>query len=134
MKDATIVLGLDIGDRHIGVAVGNTISRTATPLSDLPNDRSLLERLLSLQAQYHYSKIIVGLPVTATGQHGEQANKVTTLVHQLTPQLPVELILEDERFTTRSATKLLRDHPADQITIDGASAKIILESWLARLP
>jgi len=134
MNDATMILGLDIGDRHVGVAIGNTITRTATPLPDLDNDRFLIDHLAELHTRYNYSKIIVGLPVTAIGQHGSQAQKVKELVVELTDKLPAEIILEDERFTTQSATKFLAENPQTNATIDGVSAKFILEGWLARLP
>lgn len=133
MNNTALVLGLDLGDRHIGVAVGNVITRTATPLSDLPNDSLLSKHLLELHRQYDFSKIIVGLPVTATGQHGSQAQKVKTLIEELKNILPVEIILEDERFTTQSATKILQENPDNTATIDGLSAKLILEGWLARI-
>ena len=134
MADANIILGLDIGDRHIGVAIGNLITRTASPLSDLDNNRSLPDAILKLYHQYSFSKVVIGLPVTATGQHGSQAHKVKDLVNELTDQVPSEIIFEDERFTTRSAEKILREQPRKEHTIDGISAQLILESWLARQP
>jgi putative Holliday junction resolvase len=132
MTDPTIVLGLDLGDRHIGVAVGNLITRTATPLPDFANDRFLSSKIIELSQQYNFSKIIIGLPLTTTGQHGEQAHKVTELVAELNCNLPMEIVLEDERFTTQSAAKFLAENPSINATIDGASAKLILEGWLAR--
>lgn len=134
MDNLGLILGLDLGDRHIGVAIGNLVTKTATPLPDLANDRSLSEHLLKLQQQYNYEKIIIGLPLTATGKFGEQVRKAMAVVNQLKDKLLVEIILEDERFTTQSATKLLRENPDLQATIDGASAKLILEGWLTRQP
>jgi putative Holliday junction resolvase len=132
MASPEIILGLDLGDRHIGVAIGNSITRTATPLADLPNDRSLAHKLSQLQTEYGFEKIIVGLPVTATGKRGEQVGKVLTLVNSLSHELAVEIILEDERFTTQAAAKFLAENPSIHATIDGASAKLILEGWLVR--
>lgn len=134
MNDPTIVLGLDVGDRHTGVAIGNTITRTATPLPDLPSGCSLIKYLHQLQQQYNYSKIIIGLPITANGQYGNQAQKVKDLVAQLRTTLPTDIVLEleDERFTTQAAAKYLHKHPDHPATIDGVSAQFILESWLAR--
>lgn len=132
MTQSNIVLGLDLGDRHIGVAVGNLITKTATPLPDLTNDRSLADKLRQLQTEYGFSAIVIGLPVTATGIHGEQAKKVVELVNQLKVDLTAEIILEDERFTTQSAGKLLHQEEYKGATIDGVSAKLILEGWLAR--
>ncbi len=133
MSDPTVILGLDIGDRHIGVAIGNTITHTATPLPDLPNSDSLTKKLLALHEEYSFSKIIVGLPVTTTGQHGSQAQKVESLVEEMRACLPIEIILEDERFTTQSASKFLANNPTVKATIDGISAKFILEEWLNRI-
>ncbi len=133
MIDPTIVLGLDIGDRHIGTAIGNTITRTATPLSDLPNNHSLVEQLLLLQQQYNFSKIVIGLPITVTGQHGTQAHKVKELVETLRDAIATEIILEDERFTTQSAAKYLQKHPESTASIDAISAQFILEGWLGKI-
>lgn len=132
MVDPNIILGLDLGDRRIGVAIGNLITKTATPLADLANDRLLLDHLRQLQQEYNYSKLIIGLPITATGQHGEQAHKVTEMADELSQNLGLEIVFEDERFTTQSASKFLSAHPQNGASIDGASAKLILESWLAR--
>ena len=132
MSDASLVLGLDLGDRHIGVAIGNLITQTASPLPDLTNDRSLADKLLELYQQYNFACIVIGLPLTATGQHGKQAKKVVELVAILKQKLPMEIMLEDERFTTQSAAKFLIQNPKIDTTIDGASAKLILEGWLSR--
>jgi len=132
MTDPTIVLGLDLGDRHIGVAIGNLITKTATPLSDFLADRFLVAKILELAQQYNFEKIIIGQPLTALGQLGEQAHKVADIVANLRRSLPMEIILEDERFTTQSATKYLAENPHIKASIDGASAKLILEGWLAR--
>jgi len=132
MTDPLIVLGLDIGDRHIGVAIGNIVTQTATPLPDLPNDNSVIDQLLALHQQYNFSKIIVGLPVTATGKYGIQAQKVKSLAETIKTALPVEIILEDERFTTQAASKFLREHPHIAASIDAVSAQLIVEGWLGR--
>lgn len=133
MTDPAIILGLDIGDRHIGVAIGNTITRTATPLHDLFSSHSLVEQLLNLQHQYNFSKIIIGLPVTATGQHGTQARKVKELAANLRGKMTTEIILEDERFTTQSAAKYVHEHPKNKASIDAISAQFILEGWMERI-
>lgn len=132
MDYSEIILGLDLGDRHIGVAIGNLITKTATPLPDLANDRSFIDAITSLQHEYGFNQVVVGLPVTATGQHGEQAHKTIGLVDQLRQIEGLEVILEDERFTTQAATKFMAQNPEIGGTIDGVSAKLILEGWLAR--
>ena len=132
MTDPLIVLGLDIGDRHNGAAIGNVVTQTATPLPDLPNDNSVINQLLALHQQYNFSKIIVGLPVTATGKYGIQAQKVKSLAETIKTALPVEIILEDERFTTQAASKFLRKHPHIAASIDAISAQLIVEGWLGQ--
>jgi putative holliday junction resolvase len=124
------VLGLDIGDRRIGIALADSTSPLAVPLVTLTNNRSFLNELVKLKHQHNFSKIIIGLPYTFAGREGSQAHKVKELAEKIRAKLLVEIIFQDERLTTKLASEKLRILPSATSDVDSVSAQLILQSWL----
>ena len=124
------VLGLDLGDRRIGVAVADRDSRVVLPIATLPNNREIISALNRLKAELGFDRIVVGWPITTSGQAGEQAAKVKHLAEKIERLVLVPVEFQDERFSSHEAAgRLVADHgPAG--LIDEISAVIILESWL----
>ena len=130
-----IVLGLDLGDRRIGVAVADLDTRTARPLTTLPNNRALFNELVKLRHQYNFRMIVVGWPTHITGQMSAQTKRVQALSERIRERLPgVELVFEDERLTSKLAEARLRGTSYRKGDIDAVSAQLILEGWLSRQP
>ncbi|AKM84941.1 TPA: Holliday junction resolvase RuvX [Patescibacteria group bacterium] len=127
------ILGLDIGDRRVGVALVELPVRIVRPLTTLANNRSFLNELVKLWHQHHFGRIVIGWPKHLNGQDSAQSKHVQLLAAAIQKKMPdVELIFEDERLTSREATARLRQTQHERGDIDAVSAQIILESWLFR--
>ncbi|MFZ5854459.1 MAG: Holliday junction resolvase RuvX [Chloroflexota bacterium] len=104
------LLGVDLGERRIGVAVVDAPGGRARPLTTLPRgsdpaaDAAALRPLIE---RYEVSEIVVGLPLEASGEEGPQARRTRAWVEAIAPQLPVPLRLRDERLTSHLAEERL---------------------------
>ena len=130
-------LGVDVGTVRIGVAVSDPDAVLATPVETVRRDRggAHLRRLAELVAELQVVEVIVGLPRTLADRAGKSANDAVTVADTLAGRIsPVPVRLADERLTTVSATRSLREagvRAKDQRgKIDQAAAVAILQGWL----
>lgn len=130
------VLALDVGERRIGVALSDEAGRIAMPLTTLkaePRQRTL-QQCLALVQEYAVDEVVAGLPLTMSGEVGQQAQTVQTFVTALEAALQMPVMLFDERLTTMVAEQMLRDlgikpHRRKE-RIDEIAATIILQDYL----
>ena len=103
------LLGLDLGQRRVGVALCDERTSIATPLTRLEfkSRRHLVSEILKLVREYQVIKIVVGLPKTLKGEMGPAAQKMTEQVAWLKSQIPVPWELWDERLSTREVERVL---------------------------
>jgi putative Holliday junction resolvase len=133
------VLALDVGDARIGVARGEMGGRLAFGRGALERrgTRHDVEAVRRLAAAEGASLVVVGLPRRTQGDDSPQTRRVRAFADALR-EAGLEVVLEDERFTTQLADRRLRDAPLtkgrrrDKGRVDEASAVAILESYLAR--
>jgi len=123
------ILGLDIGDKRIGVAISDELEIIATPLEVFNNDKKVKEKLQKLINEYKIKKIVVGIPYTLKGEVGIQAKKVINFVEDIVMSAGIEVDYIDERYTTKIPLKLLEKNSKSKI-IDKFSASIILKDYL----
>jgi putative Holliday junction resolvase len=131
-------LGLDVGERRIGVAVADPSGTFAMPVTTL--DRTAIAadiaRIVELARSYDAAEIVVGDPVTLSGERGPAANKMDAFVERLARSFDGEIHRVDERLTTAQATKTLiaadvsRKHR--KRVVDQMAAALILETYLQR--
>ena len=134
MKANSCCLGLDIGDRRIGIAVsqsGFICSGLETyTRKNLPLDA---EHIYDLAVQYNARRIIAGRPVHLNGDHHVQEDKNELLLSRLR-QKGLEVILWDERFSSLSAERVLLEADVSRKkrkgVIDKMAAVIILQNYL----
>jgi putative Holliday junction resolvase len=102
-------VGLDVGDVRIGVAVSDPLRIIAQPHSvitrsapeqDIAAVRGVIEQAEAV-------RVVVGLPLNREGKTGPQAEKVLQFVEQLRAAVDVEILTQDERFTTAAAERML---------------------------
>jgi putative holliday junction resolvase len=131
-------LGLDIGDKRIGVALSDPLGLLASPLlvfehKDYTAD---IKMILQLAQQYQVEQIIVGLPQSMNGTIGPQAEKVKSFGDTLKQQSPIPVDFRDERLTTVEAKRMLQEASTKKqvkgkkIEYDAAAAAVILQSFL----
>jgi putative Holliday junction resolvase len=130
------LLGLDIGERRIGVAVSDPTGAVATPLvvldsRDVLRDPTPLARLVE---DYEAEGVIVGLPLTMAGEEGPQAVEVRRYADALASRLGVPVTLWDERLTSVQARRSLAEAGLDEReqrkAVDMVAASLILQNYL----
>lgn len=132
-------LGLDVGNRRIGVAVGSTELQLATPLAVIQRKRSADEaiEISSLIRKYQVDALVVGLPRNADGTEGEQARKTREFVDQLTTRLALPVVWHDERYSTVAALNMQRQRGVSEKRgrgiLDASAAAVILQDFLDTL-
>jgi putative holliday junction resolvase len=123
------VLALDYGRARTGVAVSDPTGLVARPLCVV--ERAATEagiaRLVELVREQDVEQVVVGLPLTLRGEHGEQAQETERFVESLRSALDVPVESFDERFTTD-----LADQSGTRAPRDAAAAAHLLSSYLAR--
>jgi putative holliday junction resolvase len=130
-------LGIDVGSVRIGVASSDPDGILATPVETVRRDRSgkHVRRLAELAAELEAVEVIVGLPRTLADRTGPSAVDAIELAGALARQVaPIPVRLADERLTTVSAQRSLREAGVrareQRAVIDQAAAVAILQSWL----
>src|SRR5512139_1773089 len=130
-------LGLDIGDRRVGVAISDALGMLARPLTvvERRSDEADVAAILALVKEHDVQQIVAGLPRTLAGSLGSQAEKAEAFAAKLRSSSPVPVLLRDERLSTVSARRLLQEsgqRPAQKAKgrLDAAAAAIILQGFL----
>ena len=141
MREQVRFVGIDYGQKRIGVAVSDSQGRLALPVQSFVRTKDRkgdIRRLASLIKEYEPQKIVVGLPVGLSGRSGPSAEAVKRFVSELSGEVAVEIVLQDERFSTAEASRRLREanmsEKAQRSVIDAAAAAIILQTWLEGRP
>lgn len=128
-------LGIDLGERRIGVAVssGSVASpiETVTRSGDRAADH---RRLLTLAAEWEVDTIVVGLPLSLDGSEGPAARAIRSEIAELAATTSLAVVPYDERLTTVTANRLLRDGEVPgrsrRAVVDQLAAAVLLQSWL----
>lgn len=130
------ILGIDYGDRNIGLALTDRLQLTAQPLGSYKlrgeeEDRKYFQELVS---KYDIGEIVLGFPLRMDGSSGTRVEKTKEFASWLEKQLGLPIIFWDERLTTRQAFTLMQQQKLKGKTKkslkDQISATIILLSYL----
>ena len=139
-------LGIDYGERRIGLALSDATGLLASPWKRLPNDgnaiaaaRKLAEEIRVLQAdESGLGAVVLGLPRRLSGEATEQTAKVQLLARELGTRVDVPIVLQDERLTSHEAEELLaqreRDWRRRKDQLDAMAAALILQDFLDSRP
>lgn len=137
--DTQTLIAFDYGTRKIGVAVGQTLTSTASTLPPLKArdgipDWSAIDRLIR---EWRASALVVGLPLNMDDSEGELSERARKFARRLEGRFGLTCHLVDERLSTREARDIQRDNatrsgrrPDHRAAVDSLSAQIILESFL----
>jgi putative Holliday junction resolvase len=133
------VLAFDFGRRRIGVAVGQSITGSASPIGVVDNYTAGpdLDKVAALIAEWRPSLLVVGMPAHADGSPSDMQNYVRQFIELLEQfELPIDTV--DERFTSIEAEAKLKDARVagargriSKESIDSAAAVLIAERYLA---
>jgi putative Holliday junction resolvase len=129
-------LGLDVGDKRIGVALSDPEGILASPFAVINrgDESQALEAILNIIKQQQVGRVIIGLPHSLDGSLGEQAQKVKDFVQKLSSRIQVPLEYRDERLTTVMAERLRRasgsKRTKKKTRNDAQAAALILQGYL----
>jgi putative Holliday junction resolvase len=133
------VLGLDIGDKRIGVALSDPQGLLASALTIIERRDSTadIQAILSLVEKHGVERIIIGLPLSLDGSIGQQAKNVQAFAKMLGQEVDVPVESWDERLSTVAAERLLIEVGARRAKRkkhrDAIAASFILQGYLDRL-
>ena len=134
------VLGLDLGERRVGIAVSDPTGTIVRPLQTLIRS-SREEDFAALRAlvdEHDVDLVVVGKPLSLDGTEGPQARRIARYALALAERLPVPLVFWDERYTTVAAQEILlhsrgkkkRRQARAEGELDAIAAAVILQSYL----
>jgi putative Holliday junction resolvase len=135
------LIGVDLGERRIGIAVSDASATLARPLRTIQRDRSdemavrsLLDAIAALNAEDEVGVVVVGLPTHLDGTASDQTARVRKMVDLLGAKLSIPIALQDERLSSHEAEERLafqeRDWRKRKAKLDAASAAVILQDYL----
>jgi putative holliday junction resolvase len=130
------LMGLDVGDRRIGVAVSDPLGLTAQPILTLvrTNRSQDVKSLRRLVRKYTCGEIVVGNPLYMSGDQSPQAAKAQSFAVMLREETGLPVHLWDERLTTTEAHRHLhaagRAAPEHRAVVDQVAAVLILQGFL----
>ena len=138
MAETGRIIGLDVGDVRIGVAISDPLRIIAQPHSvitrtSLEQDLNAIQRVV---AEQEAIRVVVGLPLNREGKPGPQAGKVLEFIDRLREVVTVEIVTQDERYSTAAAQRMLIDANVSRKNrkkvIDKVAAHHILQVHLDR--
>jgi putative Holliday junction resolvase len=132
----TRILALDVGDKRIGVAVSDpsrSLARSLVVMARRDLARTV-RRLAALVREQEAVRIVVGHPLSLAGEVGSQAKRVERFTEELARAVEVPVELWDERYSTLSAERILRERGMSprkrRRWVDATAAAIILQDYL----
>jgi len=132
------MLGLDVGERRIGVALSDPEGILASPLMVInrTRDKADIEAILGLVRQHEVTRVVVGLPRSMDGSIGQQAERVQNFIGMLSEFLEIPLETWDERLSTLAAERLMADaglkRGKRKEQRDALAAALVLQGYLDR--
>ena len=129
------ILSIDHGDKRIGLAIGNSGRKIATPISHINNMsvNFVIDQIKKLINDYEIDEIIIGIPLDEDGNESLQSNKVRKFACLLKKNVNLNLLGIDERFSSVDSEKMLIDidlsRKKRKKNIDSLSASIILQRY-----
>lgn len=133
MARPATILAFDYGRKRIGVAVGQTVTATATPLTSVPARQFLprWELISELVRRWEPDVLVVGLPLNMDGTEQTSTQDVRRFKRELEERFALPVFTADERLSTREARERLAASGARGTDDDQVAAQVILETWFS---
>jgi putative holliday junction resolvase len=133
------LMGLDVGEKTIGVAVSDPFGWTAQGIKTIRRSgiKTDLIEIINIVKEYNVEKIVVGLPKNMNGTIGPSGERIMEFGEKLKSETNLEIILQDERLTTVAAEKMLIaadvSRKKRKQVIDTVAATYILQGYLDKI-
>lgn len=132
------LLGLDLGERRIGVALSDELGIISSPLTIVDLRRGSLADVARLASEHQVTGVVIGLPKGMRGDEGHQARETRAMAAELAPLLDVPILFWDERLTSAIADRVLaergRSSRERRGERDAIAAAVLLQSYLDAHP
>lgn len=130
------ILGVDYGEKRIGLALSDPLGFTAQGLETLANQskNQVLNGLLEICHKNEVTEVVIGLPINMNGSVGPKAKEILDLIPELEKKLQIPIKTWDERLTSRQAGRLMIEEGLSRSKqkkqSDRLAATLILQSYL----
>ena len=137
-EDFLRILGLDFGEKRIGVAVSDELDLTAQGVATIvrKNNKQVLEELKQLINRYQVEQIVIGYPLRLDGSEGIQCEKINHFARYLETAFGLNVVKWDETLSTKAAEEILRESDVHwkkrRQVVDKLAATLILQDYLNR--
>lgn len=130
------ILGLDVGNARVGVAIADSIARLPRPLTTLDNNESFSTSLQHVIDQETVTQLVVGVPRDMQGNETAQTRQTETFIAQLKNQVATPIATQDEALTSQQAEEELEasGKPFSKGDVDALAACYILQDYLQEHP
>lgn len=129
------VLAVDYGSRRIGLAVGNSVTRVATPLGQVAaaNRQVVLDEIMKRVGEFEVELLVVGYPLNMDGSRSPACGQVDRFVNFLRKRIALPVSLVDERLSSVAAEEMGKEMQGDfrkrKSFLDSLSAQVILQTY-----
>jgi putative Holliday junction resolvase len=128
------IIGIDFGEKRIGVAAGDDRMRMAVPVDTIESRGDPVGEIEAIVAEQRAEAVVIGLPLSLTGAEGPQAERVREVVEELEKRLAIPVRTHDERLTTTQAARLpggeSRKSKSGAASRDAVAASIMLQAYM----
>ena len=130
------ILGLDYGERRIGLALSDPLGIIAKPLAVIDRQKTAdhISKISEIISERKITSIVVGLPLTLKGKYSKQTEIVLDFIKQLKADLKIPILTVDERLSSIAAEKSLQEQSVktgyEKGRVDETAAAIFLQEYL----
>ena len=133
------LLGIDYGSKRVGVAETDDLKIISSPLTTI-HSKDIVQFIIDYAAKYSLEGVVVGEPKNLDTSDTHSTKQVQQFITHLKKKIsPIEVIVEDERFTSKMASQAMimggvkKSKRQEKGNLDKVSASIILQSYLDRV-
>lgn len=119
-------LGIDYGDKRIGIALSDELGVLAFPFATVENNMKAINEIKKICSEQGVDRIVMGLPLSFAMKETQQTEKVRIFVKKMEKEIKLPIEFENEILTSKMAGK----QGVGKQNIDESSAALILQSWL----
>ena len=127
------ILGLDVGDKRIGVALASVIARLPQPLEVILADDTAYERIRKLVEKENVQLIVVGIPRNLDGEETHQSQKIRQFAAELSQNIKTPIEFADESLSSKRAEEAVKHNQLKNFSQDSLAACFILEAFLGSM-
>ena len=127
-------LGIDYGEKRLGIAISDPLGITAQPQPYILNSATMFNDLKCLCDDYDIVAIVLGLPLNRFGEDTDKSKEIRSFSEKLADALNLPVTLQDERYSTKAVTRTLLEADVSRKkrkeVVDSMAASFILQSFL----